>query len=105
MASARMTFGTAMDTVSNAAVAISTTINAGIKGVDMLDNFVSKAKLEQEKRYKAELLDLDYKIAEEIGMERTARQAKIKEFVKMNPESADDYQKNYNEVLALLRQQ
>jgi hypothetical protein len=104
MASARMTFGTALDTVSNAAVAISTTINAGIKGVDMLDAFVSKAKQEQEKRYKAELLDLDYKIAEEIGMERTLRQKKVKEFVAQNPDSAADYQKNYDEVLTLLKQ-
>jgi hypothetical protein len=104
MASVRMTFGSAMDTVVGAAKAVDTTVNAVIKGVDMVDNFVTKAKTEQEKRYKAELLDLDYKIAEEIGMERTLRQKKVKEFVAQNPDSAADYQKNYDEVLTLLKQ-
>jgi hypothetical protein len=99
MATARMTFGTVMDTVGDAAIAVSTVVGTGIKGINMLDKYVTFASLEQDKRGKARLKSLDKVIAEEIAIEAMNRQIKIDEIVAKSPRHAELFQQNYDEIL------
>lgn len=102
MATARMTFGTVLDTVGEAAIAVSTVVGTGIKGVNMLDKYVSNASLEQDKRAKARLKSLDKIIAEEIAIEAMNRQLKIDEITSKSSRHQELFQQNYNEILAVL---
>lgn len=102
MATARMTFGAVMDTVGDAALAVSTVVGTGIKGINMLDNYVSTAALEQNKRSKARLKSLDSIIAEEIALEAMQRQLKIDEIVNKSARHAELFKSNYDDILAVL---
>lgn len=102
MATARMTFGTVMDTVGEGAIAISTVVGTGIKGINMLDKYVTHASLEQDKRSKARLKSLDKIIAEEIAIEAMNRQLKIDEVCSKSARHSELFQQNYADIMAVL---
>jgi hypothetical protein len=87
-----MTFGTVLGTVSDTAVAVSTTLGAVTKGVGMLDELVSVAALKQKARNIAELEQFAVSLQQDVAMEEIQRQVKVDEFLDKN----DKYRTQYN---------
>lgn len=102
MATARMTVGTVFETVSNAAVAVSTVLGTGIKAVNMLDTYVSDASKKQNLRSIIEMEQFEVKLVEEVAMEDTQRHLKIQEFCSQSTEQGNLYKSNFDRLQKLL---
>lgn len=103
-ATTRMTFGSVLGAVTSVATSVGDTFDTVNKGIGMANSYVSNAALDQKQRAKAHRNDFNYKLAEEVAMQRTERQKTILEFTTQNPENKELFEKNYNEVLALLNE-
>ncbi|MDR5839337.1 hypothetical protein [Caballeronia sp. LZ034LL] len=98
MASARMTLGTIFGTVSDTAVAVSTTLGAVTQGVEMLDNYVKEAVYKQQQRSIAEMSSFNEKLMEELAQEDTVRQIAVQEFMGKSNKHRELYMANYNRL-------
>jgi hypothetical protein len=102
MSTARMTFGTVLGTVSDAAVAVSTTLGAGIKGINMLDEFVTVAALKQKARNVVEVETFAVRLQEEVAMEEVERQIKLVEFTSKSDAHKAAFEASFDRIGALL---
>lgn len=102
MSTARMTFGTVLGTVSDAAVAVSTVLGTGIKGIQMLDQYVSDASDKQKLRSLVDMESFEVRLVEEIAMEDTERQLKLKEFMSKSQDTAELFKLNHDRITKLI---
>ena len=102
MATARMTFGTVLGTVSEAAVAVSTVLGAGIKTVNMLDKYVSDAATKQEIRSIVEMESFEVRLQEEVAIEDTERQVRLQGFRDKSTEHERLFKANFDRIGKLL---
>lgn len=102
MSTARMTFGTVLGTVSTTAVAVSTVIGTGVKGINMLEKFVDDAAEKQTLRSKLDMESFQVRLVEEVAMEDTERGLKLEEFMSKTPKHAELYKSNYERLQKIL---
>lgn len=101
-ATTRATFGSILGAVTNAATSVSTVFDTATDALNMANSYVKNAAIDQKQRAKAHRNDFNYKLAEEVGMARTERQQTILEYTNKSEQHKQMFEKNYNEVLALL---
>jgi hypothetical protein len=102
MSTARMTFGTILGTVSTSAVAISTVIGTGVKGINMLEKFVDDAATKQHKRSLLDMESFQTRLLEEVAQEDAERGLKLDEFMSKSAQHRELYKLNYERLAAVL---
>ena len=102
-ATARMTIGALFGTVTNAAGAVSSTIDAVSAGVGMLETFVDNAALQQRKRMAADIVDLDQRIAVEKGEQMAQREVDTLKFCSQSDFHKESFDRNYALIVAALK--
>jgi adenylosuccinate synthase len=103
MSTNRMTFGTVLGTVTDAAVAVSTTLGTVTQGIGMLDEYVKVASLEQRARNVVRLESLAVTLQQEAAMEEIVRQKGVDEFLDKNQKYTDQYKSAVDRIGALLK--
>ena len=98
-----LTIGAVLGTVTDAATAVSTVIGTGIKGVNMLDQYVTDAAEKQKIRSIVDMESFETRLIEEVSMEDTQRQLKTLEFISKDEKTAELYEKNHNRIANLLQ--
>ena len=101
-AQARMTTGSILSTVSTAAGAITSVLDTGVSGINMLDNYVKNRVEDQRLRAIADRKDFIFRLAEEKSAEISERQLSIDAFCNKSARHAELYNSNYTDLLALL---
>lgn len=81
-ASVRMTAGTLLGTVNEAATTVADTFGTATKAVGMLNRYVTKMSDKQIIRDKLEMHEFTAKLVEETAMQEAVRQKGILEFCK-----------------------
>lgn len=81
-ASVRMTAGTLLGTVNEAATTVADTFSTVTKAVGMANTYVSTMATKQQVRTKLELAEFTTKLIEEKAMEEAIRQKTVLEFCK-----------------------
>lgn len=81
-ASVRMTAGTLLGTVNEAATTVADTFSTVTKAVGMANTYVSTMATKQQVRTKLELAEFTTKLIEEKAMEEAIRQKNVLEFCK-----------------------
>lgn len=100
-ANVRMTAGTLLGTVNEAATTIADTFGTATKAVGMLNSYVTTMSEKQRIRTKLEMHTFTNKLAEETAMQDTIRKKAIVEFCK-DEKNAELYKASYDDVIALL---
>lgn len=100
-ANVRMTAGTLLGTVNEAATTIADTFGTATKAVGMLNRYVTKQSDKQIIRDKLEMHTFTKKLAEETAMQDAIRKKGIKEFCK-DEESKEFFLEAYNEIQEIL---
>jgi len=100
-ANVRMTAGTLLGTVNEAATTIADTFGTATKAVGMLNSYVTTMSDKQRIRTKLEMHTFVNKLAEETAMQDTIRKKSIQEFCK-DEVNAKLYQQSYDSIVALL---
>lgn len=101
-ASVRMTAGTLLGTVNEAATTVADTFGTATKAVGMLNRYVTKMSDKQIIRDKLEMHEFTSKLVEETAMQEAVRQKTILEFCK-DEQNKELYSKAYdrlNEILS-----
>jgi hypothetical protein len=98
-----MTVGSVFGMVTATANAVTGAVTAAADGVSMLDKFVKDASEKQALRSTADMNDFIYRLAEEKAQERSDRQIQVDAFCDRSPRHAELYNRNYTEILALLK--
>lgn len=101
-ANARMTIGTLLGSVNEAANTVADTFSTATKAVGMVNNYVSTAAEKQRVRNKLELASFTNQLLEEKAMEDTVRRIKIEEFCK-DENNATYFQESYDKLAELLK--
>lgn len=102
MSTTRLTFGTLLSTVTDAATTVSTTLNVVTKSVGMIDAHVSNMAANQAIRMKLEQSSTTERLIEETALADTQRQQGIKEYLAKNEGSAEMYNANQARLQAIL---
>lgn len=102
MATARLTIGTLLNTVGVAASSVTAVLQTGVKGIDMVDLFVSDALNRQQVRSLVDMENFESALQEEKAQEMTERQLSVREFCSQSAQHAADYEVNYNRIGAIL---
>ena len=89
----------AIATVANT---VTSTFNVVTDTVGMLDALVSKASVDQRKRYDKEAKLFDKQLAHELSREISEMKRSADEYLAKNPELAPLYNETYNSFLAEL---
>ena len=100
-ASVRMTAGTLLGTVNEAATTVADTFGTATKAVGMLNRYVTKMSDKQIIRDKLEMHEFTAKLVEETAMQEAVRQKSIKEFCK-DAENQQLYSAAYDEIVEIL---
>ena len=103
MAGLRFTLGSVMNTVTDTANAASTTINVAVKGIGMLDTFVTDLAKQQQVRSVINMANFEQQIIEDTAMEMTQRQEKIAEYINKDVGTKEAYESNHQKLSALLK--
>lgn len=100
-ASVRMTAGTLLGTVNEAATTVADTFGTATKAVGMLNRYVTKMSDKQIIRDKLEMHEFTAKLVEETAMQEAVRQKAIKEFCK-DEQNAELYAQAYDRLRDIL---
>lgn len=100
-ASIRMTAGTLLGTVNEAATTVADTFGTATKAVGMLNRYVTDMADKQTIRSKLEMHEFTTKLVEEKAMEETIRKKNIQEFCK-DKDNAALYSASYDRLLEIL---
>lgn len=103
MATARMTIGTVLATVSDAANAVSTVLGATTKAVGMLDQYVSDAANKQQIRSIVDMESFETRLQEEVAIEDTERQVQLIKFKDQSKDHTELFEKNFDRIGKLLQ--
>lgn len=100
-ASVRMTAGTLLGTVNEAATTVADTFSTVTKAVGMANLYVTTMSDKQKIRTKLEMHTFVNKLAEETAMVETLRKKTIEEFCK-DEANANLYNAEYNKIIDIL---
>lgn len=100
-ANVRMTAGTLLGTVNEAATTVADTFGTATKAVGMLNRYVTKLSDKQIIRDKLDMHTFTKKLAEETAMADAVRAKGIKEFCK-DAENQQLYSAAYDEIVEIL---
>lgn len=100
-ASVRMTAGTLLGTINEAATTVADTFGTITKTVGMANSYVSTMAEKQAIRTKLEMHTFVNKLAEETAMVETLRKKNIEEFCK-DKDNADIYNAEYSKIIDIL---
>lgn len=100
-ASVRMTAGTLLGTVNEAATTVADTFGTVTKAVGMANRYVSDMAKKQEIRSLLEMEEFTNKLIEEKAMEEAIRSKSVKEFCK-NEDNKQLYSEAYNRFHKIL---
>lgn len=100
-ASVRMTAGTLLGTVNEAATTVADTFGTATKAVGMMNRYVTKMSDKQIIRDKLEMHEFTNKLIEETAMQEAVRQKSIIEFCK-DSENGELYKSSYNRLAEIL---
>ncbi|MCW6831736.1 hypothetical protein [Salmonella enterica] len=100
-ANVRMTAGTLLGTVNEAATTIADTFGTATKAVGMLNRYVTKLSDKQIIRDKLDMHTFTKKLAEETAMADAVRAKGILEFCK-DEQNAQLYKESYDEIVEIL---
>jgi len=103
MATARLTFGTVLDTVSTAAVTVTGALDTVSTTIGMANAFVTKAANEQALRHTADNETFIDRLIEEKAMEQTAINLEIETFVAKSERHKFHYEQAYDRYAAILK--
>lgn len=98
-ATTRMTIGSILGTVQNAATAVSTTLETATVSVGMLHTYVSDAAHKQQIRSVAERDSFGVQVAEELAMAEAVRKDEVRKFCNTETRQAD-YNEAYTRIFA-----
>lgn len=97
-ATSRLTFGSILGVVTNTADMISNTVNTVSEGIDIANNFVSSAKVDQSDRLKVHRATYRDRLKFEAASEIAERNMEIIAYIKQS----DDHKEQYAEASAML---
>lgn len=100
-ASVRMTAGTLLGTVNEAATTVADTFGTATKAVGMLNRYVTKMSDKQIIRDKLEMHEFTAKLVEETAMQEAVRQKTILEFCK-DEQNGKLYEAAFDRLTAIL---
>ena len=102
-ATTRMTFGTILGTVQDAATTVTTALQTATTAVGMLHTYVEDAALMQQIRSVAERDSFGIQVAEELSMAEAVRKDEVRKFC--NTESRQtDYNTAYERIFAKIEE-
>ena len=93
-ATARMTLGALLGTITTSANAISGVVGTVAAGVQIMDTYVGLQLKQQQSSMLLEADDFDERIIERIGQERTLRQLEVVKFTALSENHATLYDEN-----------
>ena len=100
-ASIRMTAGTLLGTVNEAATTVADTFGTVTKAVGMANRYVSDMSEKQRIRSLLEMEEFTNRLIEEKAMEEAIRMKSVQEFCK-NEDNKDNYQLAFNRFTEIL---
>ena len=106
MTDARAAVSSVFGAVNETAITVTTVVGTVSAGVSMLNNYIQKAKQQQEERDALEMEDFSLKLIKEAGLETARRQKEIDKWLEANPDSRDVYDaavERYTNVLKELK--
>jgi hypothetical protein len=95
--------GSLLGTIGTLSNAISSTISTGVRGVEMLDTYVSNASNRQQTAAKIDMEDYIERLLEEKSIEVSQRQLQVDKFTNQSTRNQELYAKNYDRFAALVR--
>lgn len=98
-ATTRMTFGTILGTVQDAATTVGTTFQTATTAVGMLHTYVEDAALKQQIRSVAERDSFGVQVAEELAMAEVVRKDEVRKFC-TTAERQEDFNTAYSRIFA-----
>lgn len=102
-ATTRMTFGTVLGTVQDAATTVATTFQTANTAVGMLHSYVQDAALKQQIRSVAERDSFGIQVAEELAMAEAVRKDEVRKFCENSATRQNDYNEAYDRILAKIQ--
>jgi len=103
MATARLTFGTVLDTVSTAATTVTGALNAVSTSIGMANAFVEQAALNQQSRIIADNETFIDRLIEEKAMEQTAIDLEVETFIAKSERHRFHYEQAHDRYSKILR--
>lgn len=97
-ATTRMTFGTVLGTVKDAATTVSTVFQTTTLAVGMAHTYVEDASIKQRLQSVAERDSFAEDIAITLAMKETLRKKEVRDFARDNQDSVEDYQQSYSRL-------
>jgi hypothetical protein len=91
MTDARTAVSAVFGAVNETALTVTTVVGTVSAGVSMLNNYIVKAKTQQEMRDALEMEDFELKLIKEAGLETARRQKEINRWLDANPDSKECY--------------
>lgn len=86
MATARMAMGTALGTITDTAIAVSSVMTTASDSIGMVHNYVRHARNKQEETQLVDMLSFRDRLIEDTAKEATQRQEEILNYLHGNPE-------------------
>lgn len=102
MATTRFTLGAVLNTVSESAAMVTSTVVTVNAAVGMANAFVEKAAKNQRTRYAMEELNTTHQIASELAMEITAREDAVLAYCGGDANKLARYNKHHDDLMALV---
>ena len=102
-ATTRMTFGTILGTVQDAATTVATTFQTATTAVGMLHTYVEDAALKQQIRSVAERDSFGVQVAEELSMAEAVRKDEVRKFCNTEARQTD-YNTAYERIFAKIEE-
>lgn len=103
MATARLTFGTVLDTVSTAATTVTGALNAVATTIGMANSFVEQAASNQQSRILADNETFIDRLIEEKAMEQTAIDLEVETFIAKSERHRFHYEQAHVRYSNILR--
>ena len=100
--SARMTVGALFGTITNAANAVSSTLDSVTKGVSMVEVFVDNAATEQRERTAVDSVGRLQRIIAEKALEMSQRSEQIAKYTSQSDFHKDAYDHNVSLIMSAL---
>jgi hypothetical protein len=105
MANARIAASSLMDTVTNTANMLSSTVNVAADSINMLGGYVSKHRIMQQKRTLIELDNFDNQLLTETTLANAKRKQEIDAYLANNQNYTQFFNEEYQRLSNLLNPQ
>ena len=94
-ATAKTTLGNVFGMIGIAAGAITSTIETGVVGIEMLDRFAQKQSNQQQTQYALSQAEYEINLLDEMSLVRSAKQNEVLKFCNESPVNASLFKSNH----------